>query len=100
MVDLTNIHPMTGFLRDHKAHLARLAESGKPEVLTVNGAARVVVQDVAAYQKLLDQVELAEDIRIIRERLADVKRGVPDVPLDEAMRQIGEELGIEPTPRG
>lgn len=100
MVDLTNIHPMTGFLRDHKAHLARLAESGKPEVLTVNGAARVVVQDVAAYQKLLDQVELAEDIRIIRERLADVKRGAPGVPLDEAMRQIGEQLGIEPTPQG
>ena len=99
MVDLTNIHPMTGFLRDHKAHLARLAESGKPEVLTVNGTAKVVVQDVAAYQKLLDQVEIAEDIRIIRERLADVKRGVPGVPLDEAMRQIGEQLGIEPTPQ-
>lgn len=100
MVDLTNIHPMTGFLRDHKAHLQRLAETGKPEVLTVNGSAKVVVQDVAAYQKLLDQLELGEDIRVIRERLADAKSGTPGVPLDEAMRQVGEELGIEPTPQG
>ena len=98
VVNLSDIHPLTGFLRNHKAHIQRLSETGKPEVLTVNGEARVVVQDAAAYQKLLDQVQLAEDVRIIRERLADVKRGEPGVPLDEAMQQIGERLGIEPTP--
>ncbi|MCA9274268.1 MAG: hypothetical protein KDA31_14630 [Phycisphaerales bacterium] len=100
MVDLNDIHPMTGFLRDHKAHIQRLAQTGKPEVLTVNGSARVVVQDVAAYQKLLDQVQLAEDVRIIRDRLAGVKRGEAGVPLEEAVKEIGERLGIEPTHGG
>ena len=50
MVQLTDIHSLTGFLRDHKAHLERLAATGRPEVLTVNGKARVVVQDAASYQ--------------------------------------------------
>ena len=37
MIDISDIHPLTGFLRDHKAHLERLRATGRPEVLTVNG---------------------------------------------------------------
>jgi hypothetical protein len=50
MLDTREIHPLTGFLRNHKAHVTRLKETQAPEVLTVNGKAEVVVQDAASYQ--------------------------------------------------
>jgi hypothetical protein len=85
MIDLTDIHPLTGFLRDHKAHLERLRATGRPEVLTVNGTARVVVQDAAAYQRLLDLVEALETEQIVRERLRSIQAGEPGVPAAEAI---------------
>ena len=45
MLDTREIHSLTGFLRNHKAHVTRLKETHAPEVLTVNGKAEVVVQD-------------------------------------------------------
>jgi hypothetical protein len=85
MIDLTDVHPLTGFLRDHKAHLERLRATGRPEVLTVNGTARVVVQDAAAYQRLLDLVEALETEQIVRERLRSIESGEPGVPAAEAI---------------
>lgn len=75
MVQLSDIHPLTGFLRDHKAHIDRLAATGRPEVLTINGKARLVVQDAESYQRMLDALEAAETEQIIRERLASLDRG-------------------------
>jgi hypothetical protein len=37
MIDLKDILPLTEFNRNSKSHIRRLKESGKPEVLTVNG---------------------------------------------------------------
>ena len=42
MLDAREIHPLTDFLRNHKAHVARPKETHAPEVLTVNGKAEVV----------------------------------------------------------
>ena len=56
MLDTRQIHPLTDFLRHHKAHLARLKETKTPEILTVNGRAEVVIQDVESYQALLDRL--------------------------------------------
>lgn len=99
MVNLTDIHALSGFVRDPKGHIERLSETGKPEVLTVNGEARVVVQDVAAYQEILELAEEARTHAAIRQSLAEMERG-ETVPLEDAMEQIRERLGIEPTPKG
>ena len=66
------IYSLTDFQRNAKLHLDRLKETGQPEILTVNGQAQVVVQDAAAYQKLVDQLEAIEGIR---KGLASMKRG-------------------------
>lgn len=95
MVNLNDIHPMTGFLRDHKAHLERLRETGRPEVLTVNGKARVVVQDVASYQKMLEVLDYADAVKIIRERLASLDAGEPGVPLEDALAAIRDRMKIK-----
>ena len=67
-----DIYSLTDFQRNAKAHLERLKDSGQPAILTVNGKAEVVVQDAAAYQKLVDQLKAIEGIR---KGLESMKRG-------------------------
>lgn len=93
MIRLDDVYPLTGFLRDHKAFLERLAATGRPEVLTVNGRARVVVQDAEAYQKLLDALEAARTERILRERLESIDRGEPGVPAEQVLDDVRARLG-------
>ncbi len=95
MINLQDIHSLTAFLRDHKTHLDRLEKTGRPEVLTVNGKARVVVQDAQAYQELLDRVEAVGAEKTLRERLASLDAGEPGIPADEVLASIRKQLGIE-----
>ena len=88
MVNLTDIHSLTDFQRNVKDHLKHLKETGRPEILTVNGKAAVVVQDAESYQRLLDLVEQAEAVEGIQRGLNDVKRG-----RTRSMRTAEEELG-------
>src|SRR5437773_4422295 len=75
MLDMRHIYSLTDFLRDHKAHLARLKETRVPEVLTVNGRAEVVIQDAESYQDLLDRLHHMETLAAIREGMASAERG-------------------------
>lgn len=47
------IDSLTNFKRQTADYLRQLHESGSPMVLTVNGKVEVVVQDAAAYQRLV-----------------------------------------------
>jgi hypothetical protein len=57
MIRTEDIGSLTDFSRNTKAHLKRLRRSGRPELLTVNGKAEVVVQSAPAYQRLLNLLE-------------------------------------------
>jgi hypothetical protein len=59
-IRIQDIASLTDFHRNSSAHCKRLKASGRPEVLTVNGKAVLVVQDAAAYQRLLEAVERAQ----------------------------------------
>lgn len=59
MIRPEDIGSLTDFSRNIKAHLKRLKRTGRPELLTVNGKAEVVVQSASAYQRLIDSVEKA-----------------------------------------
>jgi PHD/YefM family antitoxin component YafN of YafNO toxin-antitoxin module len=75
MLDTREIHSLTDFLRNHKAHVARLKKTQAPEVLTVNGKAEVVVQDAASYQSMLDHLHHMETLAAIQEGMASAERG-------------------------
>jgi PHD/YefM family antitoxin component YafN of YafNO toxin-antitoxin module len=75
MLDAREIHPLTDFLRNHKAHVARLKETHAPEVLTVNGKAELVIQDAESYQRLLDRLRHMEILAAIQEGMASAGRG-------------------------
>jgi PHD/YefM family antitoxin component YafN of YafNO toxin-antitoxin module len=57
MIRPEDIGSLTEFARNTKAHLKRLKRTGRPELLTVNGKAEVVVQTATAYQRLIDELE-------------------------------------------
>jgi len=94
MVRLDNICSFTDFQRNAREHIERLKESGLPQVLTVNGAAEVVVQDAAAYQALLDALDRAEAIEGVRRGLESVRQGkgrtAADAFADIRKRRRGE----------
>ena len=56
MIALEDIRSLTDFQRNTKSHLRRLKSTGRPEVLTVNGKAELIVQDAAAYEETLDAI--------------------------------------------
>jgi prevent-host-death family protein len=57
MVRPEDIGSLTDFTRNTKAHLKRLKRTGRPELLTVNGKAEVVVQSASAYERLVKALE-------------------------------------------
>lgn len=75
MLDTREIHSLTDFLRNHKAHVTRLKKTQTPEVLTVNGKAQLVVQDAASYQSMLDRLRHMETLAAIQEGMASAERG-------------------------
>ena len=87
MVHMDDIYSLTDFQRHAKEHIERLKQTGRPEVLTVNGKAELVVQDAASYQKLLELLDQAEAMEGIRQGLASMHRG-EGRPAAEVLQRI------------
>lgn len=81
MINLEDIRSLTDFQRNTKAHLKRLKATGRPEVLTVNGKAELIVQDAAAFEDMLDA------IRGIQRGLEGMKAGTGK-PFRQALDEI------------
>ena len=76
MIDITSdIQSLTTFRRASGNFLKQLKKTKRPVVLTVNGKAAAVVQDAAAYQRLLDIAARADAEEGIRQGLDDVAHG-------------------------
>lgn len=94
----SGIDSLTNFKRQSSEYLERLHETGEPMVLTVNGKSQVVVQDVAAYQRLVElaiKADREETIAAIREGIADVRAGRTK-PARPALRALAKKYGITP----
>lgn len=94
MLDTRQIHSMTDFLRNHKIHVARIKETKTPEVLTVNGRAEIVIQDVESYQQLLDRLDQMETIAAIREGIESAERGELK-PAEQVFAEMKAKYGID-----
>ena len=87
MIHLSEIKSLTDFKRHTAEFVERLRETGRPQVLTVNGKAAVVVQDAESYQRLLELVERAEAIEGIHRGLASAARG-EGRPVEEVFEEL------------
>jgi prevent-host-death family protein len=93
-MDITqDIQPMTAFRNQSAIFVRHLKATGRPVVLTVNGKAAAVVQDPAAYQRLLDIAARADAREGIRQGLADLEAGRTR-PLKEVFDELRAEYGI------
>lgn len=79
MFSTSEIHSLTDFQRNTKAYVQRLADTKRPEVLTVNGEAQVVIQDAKAYEEMLD---LLHSLKQINASLDDIKH--------DSVKSVGE----------
>lgn len=84
MIDVRDIYSLTDFQRNTRRHIKRLRRTGRPVVLTVNGAAELVVQDAEAYQRRAADVDAVGSQTKMRINL-DVPRE-PD-PVIEAYKE-------------
>jgi prevent-host-death family protein len=75
MLDITkDIQSLTTFRRRSGDFMKQLNKSKRPVVLTVRGKAAAIVQDTAAYQRLLDIAAAADAEEGIRQGLEDAKK--------------------------
>jgi prevent-host-death family protein len=70
-----DIRSLSDFKRNTSELLERMEESGEPIVLTVNGKAKLVVQDAASYQKLREAIDYSEAVKGIRRGMEEVRKG-------------------------
>ena len=92
MIAIQDIRSLTDFQRDTKAHLKRLKRTGRPEVLTVNGRAELIVQDAAAYEETIDA------IRGIQRGLDEMEAGTGE-PARTVLNRIRARHKIPRSPR-
>lgn len=93
MIQLGDIHSLTDFQRNAREYIDRLKETGRPEVLTINGKAELVIQDAESYQKLLDAIDRAEAIEGIRRGLEQMEAGLGR-PAEEFFAELRQKHNI------
>ena len=82
-----DIDSLSHFKRNTAEVIEQLKTTGEPMVLTVNGKARIVVQDAASYQRLLELIDRAEAIVGIKRGLDSTARG-EGISADDAFEQL------------
>lgn len=98
MFKTEDICSMSEFVRNARSHAERLRATRRPEVLTLNGAAELVVQNAEAYQAMLDRLDELETLAALNEAAAEIDRG-EGVPAEEALALLRQKLGVRPPTR-
>ena len=87
-MDITqDIQPLTPFRNNSVEFMHQLKLTQRPILLTVNGKPEAVLQDAAAYQRLLDLAALANQDEAIRQGLEDMREGRTR-PLNEVFDEM------------
>ena len=74
MFQSSDIHTVTEFSRKPAEHIKRLSKTKRPEILTVNGKASVVIQDAETYERMAELANYAESLQNIRQALSEKSR--------------------------
>ncbi|HEV7798121.1 MAG TPA: type II toxin-antitoxin system Phd/YefM family antitoxin [Pyrinomonadaceae bacterium] len=87
-----DIKSLSDFKRKTPDFIKQLEETGEPVVLTINGRAKLVVQDARSYQRMRELLAQAETIEAIREGLQSVRQG-KTMSLDQFDRKMRKRFG-------
>ena len=86
-----DIHSLSDFKRKTPEFIEQLEKTGEPVVLTINGRAKLVVQDAESYQRMLELLDRAETIEAIREGLESVRQG-KTMSLDQFDKEMRKQI--------
>ncbi len=101
MFRVADIFSLSDFQRRTREHIRRLRETGRPEVLTVNGRAELVVYAAETYEAIVDEAQsartrpiwtAAESIDVDRDKVIELyQKGVDRTLLRENLRRTVQE---------
>ncbi len=86
-----DIHSLSDFKRNTTDFLEQMEKTGAPVVLTINGKAKIVVQDAESYQRMLELLDRAETVEGIRQGLSDVEAG-KTMSLDQFDKEMRKKI--------
>ena len=87
----TQIKPISYLKANAAEVLEELAEQRRPLVITQNGEARAVIQDVASYEETQETLALLKVLALGNEQVAAGKVR----PLGEAVRRLRGKRGVD-----
>ena len=93
MIQPSDIFTLTDFKRKSTELIERLEASGRPQVLTVEGAPKVVVMGVDAFERMAELAERSDTMAKIRQGLDDVKAG-RTTPASEVFEELRRSFDI------
>jgi len=94
LIDIRDTHPITEFNKKTTEYVGRLKQTRKPEVLTINGTASIVVQDAGAYQEMVEKLDLLESVERIKQAIKAFDAG-EGIPIEDAFRRLQERLAAK-----
>ena len=90
---VTDIQSLSTFKRETTRLIKQMKKTKNPVILTINGEAALVVQDVESYQALLEAKERMETIEGIRRGLESMKAG-KGKPLEQFLAEFSKDYGF------
>lgn len=69
LIPTQDVRPLSEFRANAAAFVEQIQETKRPVVLTQHGRSAAVLLDVAAYEALVEQVELLRDIRTAEDQI-------------------------------
>lgn len=91
MYTTSDIYPVSDFNRKPSSHIKRLQQTKKPEILTVNGKAAVVMIDPESYDQLARDAELSRTLGQIALANEQHNKGLAK-PINQVFKELTEEL--------
>jgi PHD/YefM family antitoxin component YafN of YafNO toxin-antitoxin module len=91
MYTTRDIYPVSDFNRRAAEHIKRLQATKRPEVLTVNGKAALVMLDPETYDKLAQEAELAQTLAHITTANTQFDKG-EGISVAKAFKKVRESL--------
>ena len=91
MYTTRDIYPVSDFNRKPAEHIKRLQETKRPEVLTVNGKAALVMLDPESYDTLIHNADLFRRLEHITQANAQFDKGKSQVA-SEAFSELKQRL--------
>lgn len=95
MFQVKDIHPVSDFSRKPAEIIQRLKQTKRPEILTVNGSAAVVIQDAQAYEETMELLDSIQHIAAASEEFDQGKGKDVKLVFADLRKRLAQSLSNE-----